>query len=103
MIGSDLVDEDKDEESEEGYAESEGKSEEEDYEEGSRCRLVPNWKLNLKLKLGLEPELVLMSVSSETTSEGALSGTLKVGDNLLRLGLAGRQANLWRRNGILYK
>lgn len=43
-----------------------------------RPRLVPNFKLNLKLKLGLEPELVLMSVSSETTSEGALSGTLKV-------------------------
>ena len=66
-----------------------------------RPRLVPNFKLNLKLKLGLEPELVLMSVSSETTSEGALSVTLMVGYNLLRLVLAGRQANLWRGNGIL--
>lgn len=85
-------------------------------EEGSRClgrgwcvilclkpklELKPNSKFHLKLKLGLEPELVLMSVSSETTSEGALSVTLMVGYNLLRLVLAGRQANLWRGNGIL--
>ncbi|MCI45552.1 hypothetical protein A2U01_0066791 [Trifolium medium] len=52
--------------------------EEEDYEEGSRClgrgwclilclkpklelELKPNYKFHLKLKLGLEPELVLMS------------------------------------------
>lgn len=55
-----------------------GNCEEEDYEEGSRClgrgwclilclkpklelELKPNSKFHLKLKLGLEPELVLMS------------------------------------------
>lgn len=63
MIGSDLVDrdEDKDEESEEGYAESEGRRRLRRRKPVPRPGLVPNSKFHLKLKLGLEPELVLMS------------------------------------------
>ncbi|MCI37012.1 hypothetical protein A2U01_0058236 [Trifolium medium] len=74
--------------------------EDEEYEEGSRC-LGRGWCLILCLKPKLELELEL-ELKLKPNYKGAIRNPEgRVGDNLLRLGLAGRQPNLWRRNGIL--